>query len=119
MKKLTLLLLAALMLLSVLTACSASANMTGTDPRGYSNVSTTRDGTINGANAPYESAYTNRYEKSTHDASGRASRALDDDLRVTGKRNTSRKSSSTSRTGSALSRAGRSTVSGTGMAGGR
>lgn len=119
MKKLTLLLLAALMLLSVLTACSASANMTGTYPRGYSNVSTTRDGSINGANPPYESSYPSRYAESTYDAAAPSSRGLETDSTATRKSGTSAKKSTTSRAGSAFSRASQSRASGTGMAGGR
>lgn len=59
MKRITALVLAVLMLAALLCACSATANM---DPHGgYSNVSTTRDGRVNGTNdrdrSRYEGAY--------------------------------------------------------------
>ena len=46
MKKLTLFLLTALLLASVFTGCSASAYMDDPYAGGYSNVSTTRNGTV-------------------------------------------------------------------------
>lgn len=53
MKKLTLFLLTALLLASVFTGCSASAYMDDPYAGGYSNVSTTRNGTVNGTNGRY------------------------------------------------------------------
>ena len=53
MKKLTLFLLTALLLASVFAGCSASAYMDDTYAGGYSNVSTTRNGTVNGTNGRY------------------------------------------------------------------
>ena len=48
MKRIVILVLAVLTLCSLLCACSATGNI---DPYGgYSNVSTTRDGTVNGVN---------------------------------------------------------------------
>ena len=49
MKRIMLLTLAMLLLLSVLSACSAAGTATA-DPWGYGNVSTTRDGYVNGTN---------------------------------------------------------------------
>ena len=62
MKKLTLFLLAALMIASVFTGCSASAYMDDPYTGGYSNVSTTRNGAVNGTNG--------RYAGSGYDANG-------------------------------------------------
>ena len=62
MKKLTLFLLAALMITSVFTGCSASAYMDDPYAGGYSNVSTTRNGVVNGTNG--------RYAGSGYDANG-------------------------------------------------
>ena len=53
MKKLTLFLLTALLLASVFAGCSASAYMDDPYAGGYSNVSTTRNGTVNGTNGRY------------------------------------------------------------------
>ena len=53
MKKMTLFLLAALLLASVFAGCSASAYMDDPYAGGYSNVSTTRNGTVNGTNGRY------------------------------------------------------------------
>ena len=51
MKRIVILVLSALLLLSALTACSASGYIGDPYyPDGYSNVSTTRDGTVNGVN---------------------------------------------------------------------
>ena len=49
MKRIMLLTLAALLLLGALSACSATGTATA-DPWGYGNVSTTRDGYVNGTN---------------------------------------------------------------------
>ena len=53
MKKMTLFLLTALVLASVFAGCSASAYMDDPYTGGYSNVSTTRNGTVNGTNGRY------------------------------------------------------------------
>lgn len=53
MKKMTLFLLTALVLASVFAGCSASAYMDDPYAGGYSNVSTTRNGTVNGTNGRY------------------------------------------------------------------
>ena len=53
MKKMTLFLLTALVLASVFAGCSASAYMDDPYAGGYSNVSTTRNGTVNGTNGHY------------------------------------------------------------------
>ncbi len=53
MKKMTLFLLTALVLASVFAGCSASAYMDDPYAGGYSNVSTTRSGTVNGTNGRY------------------------------------------------------------------
>lgn len=60
MKRITALALAALMLAALLCACSATGNI---DPYGgYSNVSTTRDGRVNGTNDRYyNGGYANGY----------------------------------------------------------
>ena len=51
MKRIVILVLAVLTLCSLLCACSATGNI---DPYGgYSNVSTTRNGTVNGTNGRY------------------------------------------------------------------
>ena len=55
MKKMTLFLLTALVLASVFAGCSASAYMDDPYAGGYSNVSTTRNGTVNGTNGRYAS----------------------------------------------------------------
>lgn len=58
MKRILILALAAVMLVSLLTACSATGMVT--DPYGgYSNVSTTDDGTVNGTNYPNQYGYQN------------------------------------------------------------
>lgn len=49
MKRILLLTLAALLLLGALSACSATGTATA-DPWGYGNVSTTRNGYVNGTN---------------------------------------------------------------------
>ena len=53
MKKMTLFLLTVLVLASVFAGCSASAYMDDPYAGGYSNVSTTRNGTVNGTNGRY------------------------------------------------------------------
>lgn len=53
MKKMTLFLLTALVLASVFAGCSASAYMDDPYAGDYSNVSTTRNGTVNGTNGRY------------------------------------------------------------------
>ena len=53
MKKLTIFVLAALVLASVFAGCSAQAYMDDPYTGGYSNVSTTRNGTVNGTNGRY------------------------------------------------------------------
>ena len=53
MKKLTLLVLCALVLASVFAGCSATAYMDDPYAGGYSNVSTTRNGAVNGTNGRY------------------------------------------------------------------
>ena len=60
MKKLTLFLLTALLLASVFTGCSASAYMDDPYAGGYSNVSTTRNGYVNGTNG-YSGMYNGTY----------------------------------------------------------
>ena len=50
MKRIAIFVLAAILLVSVLTACSGTAYVEGSTDRGYSNVSTTDDGTVNGTN---------------------------------------------------------------------
>ena len=55
MKKMTLFLLTALVLASVFAGCSASAYMDDPYVGGYSNVSTTRNETVNGTNGRYAS----------------------------------------------------------------
>ena len=63
MKRILILALTVLMLAAVFTACGTTAYVD--DPyRGYSNVSTTRDGTVNGTNGyayGYNGAYANGY----------------------------------------------------------
>lgn len=55
MKRTIAILLAALMLTGVLTACSGSVGMD--DGYAYGNVSTTPNGTINGTNRAYNGSY--------------------------------------------------------------
>lgn len=119
MKKLTLLLLAALLLLSVLAACSATANMEGSYPRGYSNVSTTHNGTVNGTNSPASGAYDSWYDARRYSTDiTDTARQQTDSARATRKAGTTQKNSAT-HTVTGTTRAGSSAASGTGMAGGR
>ena len=64
MKRIAILVLAAALLAALLCACSATGNI---DPYGgYSNVSTTRDGTVNGTN----DGHYNRYQSGAANPSG-------------------------------------------------
>ena len=63
MKKMTLFLLTALVLASVFAGCSASAYMDDPYAGGYSNVSTTRNGYVNGTNG-YAGTYNGMYNGS-------------------------------------------------------
>ena len=63
MKRIIALVLSVLMLSALLCACSATGNI---DPYGgYSNVSTTRDGRVNGTNDRYNGGYANGYGNGT------------------------------------------------------
>lgn len=109
MKKLLLLLLAVCLLASVFAGCSAEANMH--DPyytRGYTNVSTTRNGTVNGTNDHRSTTY-GSYAK------GYDRRGLDTSSRTT--RNTGTSARTTRQTGAAGTY-GRIPAA-TGMTGGR
>lgn len=64
MKRVLLLALTLLMLCAVLTACGTTAYVNDPYHRGYSNVSTTHDGTVNGVNGygySYPGAYYGGY----------------------------------------------------------
>ena len=112
MKKLTLFLLTALLLASVFAGCSASAYMDDPYAGGYSNVSTTRNGTVNGTNGRYSGygAYGYGYDTGAgayyDTAPGTSGAATGTNRTVTG--------SAAGRTGSYTG-----TTSGTGMTGGR
>ena len=122
MKKFALLVLAALVLVSVFTGCSASAYMDDPYAGGYSNVSTTRNGTVNGTNDRYYNGY-GAYGYS-YDANGHGSSY---NYNTTAPGNTAGSTTGTARqtTGSTTrTTTGRTgtytgTTSGTGMTGGR
>ena len=101
MKKMTLFLLTVLVLASVFAGCSASAYMDDPYAGGYSNVSTTRNGTVNGTNGRY-AGY------GYYDANGAYSAYPDAGT------NRSTTTATAGRTGSYTG-----TTSGTGMTGGR
>ena len=119
MKKWALLILAVCVVLSVFAGCSATAYMDDPYRNGYSNVSTTRNGTVNGTNgryACYNDGYDN-YQNGMYNGnsagaySGSTNGVYDDTTGTT--RNTTT-TTGTNRTGSYTG-----TTSGTGMAGGR
>lgn len=120
MKRIVILVLAVLTLCSLLCACSATGNI---DPYGgYSNVSTTRNGTVNGTNGRYagynygydnyqNGAYPGTYNgNSAGTYNGNTNGVYDSTTGTT--RNTT--TTGTNRTGSYTG-----TTSGTGMVGGR
>ena len=112
MKKSVSLLLAALLLMAAFAGCSASAYMDDPYNRGYSNVSTTHNGTVNGTNGRYSGygAYGYGYDTGAgayyDTAPGTSGAATGTNRTVTG--------SAAGRTGSYTG-----TTSGTGMTGGR
>ena len=108
MKKLTLFLLTALLLASVFAGCSASAYMDDPYAGGYSNVSTTRNGTVNGTNGRY-AGYGYGY-----DANGTYNTYPGTGTTRSTTTTTTGRTGSTNGTGSYTG-----TTSGTGMAGGR
>ncbi len=68
MKRTISVLIAALMLTGMLTACSGT--MTMDDGRAYGNVSTTRDGTVNGTNGYTGNGYENRRDQGSYQNGG-------------------------------------------------
>lgn len=115
MKRIVILALSALLLIGALSACSASGYVG--DPYygdGYSNVSTTRDGTVNGTNPGYYDGYgySYGYQGTYHGANGTTGTAAPNG---TGRTTTGGTARGT--TGSANTYTG--TTSGTGMAGDR
>ena len=118
MKKLTLFLLAALMIASVFTGCSASAYMDDPYAGGYSNVSTTRNGTVNGTNDRYYNGY-GAYGYG-YDANGYGSSYNYNTTAPSSTTGTARQTTGTG-TGTTTGRTGSytGTTSGTGMTGGR
>ena len=103
MKKLTLLVLCALVLASVFAGCSATAYMDDPYAGGYSNVSTTRNGAVNGTNGRYADYNANGSYNGTYNGTYGA-------YPNTGRTQSSSSTTTTGRTGS---------YTGTGMAGGR
>ena len=108
MKKVTLLILAVLVIASVFAGCSASAYMDDPYARGYSNVSTTRNGTVNGTNGRYAGYGYDNYNTTGYNGSYDA---YQNGANPAAGTNTT---TTTGRTGTYTG-----TVSGTGMAGGR
>ena len=121
MKKLTLFLLTALLLASVFAGCSASAYMDDPYAGGYSNVSTTRNGTVNGTNVRYagygygydaNGTYTGTYSNGSYNGTYNAYPGTGTTRSTT--TTTTGRAGTTNGTGSYTG-----TTSGTGMAGGR
>lgn len=122
MKKWTLLILAVFVVASVFAGCSASAYMDDPYRNGYSNVSTTRNGTVNGTNGRYagynygydnyqNGAYPGTYNgNSAGTYNGNTNGVYDSTTGTTRNATTT----GTNRTGSYTG-----TTSGTGMVGGR
>ena len=112
MKRILILALTVLMLAAVFTACGTTAYVD--DPyRGYSNVSTTRDGTVNGTNGyayGYNGAYANGYNGTY--AGGTTGYA-------NGNAAVGNGTTTTTTTGTTRSGVTGNTTTGTGMAGGR
>lgn len=110
MKKMLLLLLAVCLLASVFAGCSAEANMHEPYTQGYSNVSTTNNGTVNGTNhqrTPASGYYAGTYGSGSY-ASG------------SGTSGRTTRTGTVARTNTAAStRTYPGTASGTGMRGGR
>ena len=111
MKKVTLLILAVLVIASVFAGCSASAYMDDPYARGYSNVSTTRNGTVNGTNGRYAGYGYDNYNTTGYNGS------YDPYQNGSNGNGTTRSTNTTTTTGRTGTYTG--TVSGTGMAGGR
>lgn len=124
MKKWTLLILAVFVFASVFAGCSASAYMDDPYRNGYSNVSTTRNGTVNGTNGRYSGygydsyqngAYNGSYQNGTYNGNYAGSYSANGVYdNTTGAAGSSTSTTTTGRTGSYTG-----TTSGTGMAGGR
>lgn len=119
MKRFVILALSALLLIGALSACSASGYVG--DPYygdGYSNVSTTRDGTINGTNPGYREGYGYGYQGTYHNGTtGTNGAGAGVTITPNGTGRTTTGGAARSATGSANTYTG--TTSGTGMAGGR
>lgn len=120
MKRILILALTVLMLAAVLCACGTTAYV-GDPNRGYSNVSTTRDGTVNGTNGygynngGYAGGYagTNGYAGGMTGTNGYANSGMTG--YANGNTTTGNGTTTTTTTGTARS----GMTSGTGMAGGQ
>ena len=120
MKRILVLALTVLMLAAVFTACGTTAYVD--DPyRGYSNVSTTRDGTVNGTNGyayGYNGAYANGYN-GTYANGYNGAYAGGTTGYANGNAAVGNGTTTTTTTGTTRSGITNGTTTGTGMAGGR